>query len=779
MLAAVLGGVFLLLASASVADEPQPTEYVQLEMYAAVKAGDDINHPENLDLFDAAGLVNFLATHIVIETGKPPARTSRFQGVEAIVKYQMRVRNPRTSAVNVQCEFATFTQFDNGAVVGNNTDQFVQNGDLVGILSYRPPNGDPRFPLDASYYWFSLSGPCPNMPVGKKDSQDCVKYRPGLVPVNESQYVAGGLCQKSSETDDLPDGTPGCVYAVESQQVRLLDEVVGITRQDCGGRLCSNWEDFRQHCSNQTLQFTYDKITYCREYDFPGCVDTCTPDGAACDPSAEVGVPFWLGRCDPQRNAQRVAAIVQAFGGSTVESHYLTNPRCETYGPMCNQPLPDAGVAYCHRDQSGICDQCYIPGTTNPPPTPLQGQVHCRQDLFLGKLAQYQNAKPQCNSDCSGECSTATDADLCCLYIGKCTQTWKAGEWGECDADCGDGTKYRDVACPFEDLLGPCDESQKPENSTSCRGQRCKWDPTNFGDWGGCNNTCGFGNETRKPVCDCPKPCGDDECSESPLPALPVQRCYTHGSATDFCEQCPADGGACSACLDGFVLQDGSCKNHVRAVKAEFRVKAADGSSLDQDPLVAALGLAIQDLVKQVSNVTVQVASAAQQDQVIFTGRRLGRSTDAAVLKMALIALTEDNTDAGLNRTVARLASTNLTELAKLLPASVSSHGCNADTNCTVPAGLSVQSDGVPARLCPDGGSWQTVSGCSAPPPPPTTPSPGPGPDNGPGILVIGGIAAAAVLLVGAGVAIVGLRQGWWGNRQARGARAPLVNNSA
>lgn len=260
-----------------------------------------------------------------------------------------------------------------------------------------------------------------------------------------------------------------------------------------------------------------------------------------------------------------------------------------------------------------------------------------------------------------------------------------------------------------------------------------------------------------------------------------MQHCYAHGSATDFCAQCPADGGACTACLDGFVLQDGSCKPHVRAVKADLKFKASDGSSLDQDPLVAALGLAIQDLIKQVSNVAVQVASAAPQDSVIITGRRLGRGSGAAALDMALVALAEDNTDAGLNRTVARLASTNLTKLAELLPAAVSRHGCNADTNCTLPAGLSVQSAGAPERLCPDGGSWQPGSGCSAPPPPPpTTPSPGSGPgDNGPGVLVIGGIAAGAVLLVGAGVAAVGFRQGWWGNRQARGARAPLVNNSA
>lgn len=64
--------------------------------------------------------------------------------------------------------------------------------------------------------------------------------------------------------------------------------------------------------------------------------------------------------------------------------------RCDQYSPMCNKPAPDAGVSYCHRDASGVCDACHIPGTVRAVSPP--SQVACRVDLFLNKeLPQYKD----------------------------------------------------------------------------------------------------------------------------------------------------------------------------------------------------------------------------------------------------------------------------------------------------------------------------------------------------------------------------------------------------
>ena len=105
------------------------TTYVTLEMYAALPSGGDLSKPGNIDLFDASGLAKFLATEIVIETGKDPVRTAREKGIDTIVKYQIRVRNNKTSSdVNVQAEFAKFARFDNGAVLPEeDADMFARS----------------------------------------------------------------------------------------------------------------------------------------------------------------------------------------------------------------------------------------------------------------------------------------------------------------------------------------------------------------------------------------------------------------------------------------------------------------------------------------------------------------------------------------------------------------------------------------------------------------------------------------------------------------------------
>ena len=173
-----------------------------------------------------------------------------------------------------QAEFSKFVRFEDGAVVApEDVEIFERSGDLVGALSFHPPNGDVRFPLEETYYWFSLSGPCPNMKTGEKSSSNCSKYEKGLVPEKKSQYVAGGLCKPKLFSSDIPDGTPGCSYYIENYTTKNLDEIAGITQEDCGGRKCSTWSDFRLHCSNQNLSFTHLGVKYCKEYDYPGLTD--------------------------------------------------------------------------------------------------------------------------------------------------------------------------------------------------------------------------------------------------------------------------------------------------------------------------------------------------------------------------------------------------------------------------------------------------------------------------------------------------------------------------
>ena len=367
------------------------TKYVVLEMYAAGKSTEDFRYPGNLDLYDAAGLVNYLTTQVVQETGQAPDRTSRANGIDTIAKYQIRVHNNMTSSdVNVQAEFSKFVRFEDGAAVPEDVEMYQRSGDLVGVLSYHPPHGDVRFPMEQTYYWFSLSGNCPNMKNGEKDSPNCSKYQPGLVPAKQTQYIAGGICMHRLLSSKIPDGTPGCSYYIENYTTKKLDEIVGITQEDCGGHKCSNWADFRLHCSNPNLTFTHLGVKYCKEYDFPGCITSCQDESCG---SGEVGIPFWSGRCNSTRNALKTSLLEKSFGGSVNPMYYSSNPPCDQYS-QCNNPAPDSGVSYCHRDDSGVCDPCHIPGTVRAVSPP--SQVACRVDLFLNKqLPQYKELQQQ------------------------------------------------------------------------------------------------------------------------------------------------------------------------------------------------------------------------------------------------------------------------------------------------------------------------------------------------------------------------------------------------
>lgn len=695
------------------------TKYVVLEMYAAGKSTDDFSQPGNLDLYDAAGLVNFLATQVVLETGLAPDRASRPNGIDTVVKYQIRIHNNMSSSdVDVQAEFSKFVRFEDGAVAApEDAEIFERSGDLVGALSFHPPNGDVRFPLEETYYWFSLSGPCPNMKNGEKSSSNCTKYQKGLVPDKKSQYVAGGLCKPKLFSSDIPDGTPGCSYYIENYTTKNLDEIVGITQEDCGGRKCSSWSDFRLHCSNQNLSFTHLGVKYCKEYDYPGCITSC--QDAACS-SGEVGISFWTGRCNASRNAVRASLLQRAFGGSQVPSFYASNPRCDQYSPMCNKPAPDAGVSYCHRDDSGVCDACHIPGTVRAVSPP--SQVACRVDLFLNKeLPQYKDFLPQCDTECGGECSTETASSACCVYIGKCKRTWKAESWGSCNATCGNGTRYRQVWCPFEEIFGPCDESSKPENSTKCRGDACPWSKDHFGNWSSCDNTCGAGSEVQGLICECPDDCPgkEKECAQSPKPKAPTRPCFNSTSKDEFCSSCAADK-QCSNCTKGFDLKDGKCHSSKRLALVNYELRAFNLSADAWEGwLSSAFVPAFKDTIQKTTNASLDVLNLSKSSSIWQvrklreTGDKLGKWT---VVDVGVSAAGEDD-DKSLKMLIQQLNQSDLNGSAVDFSKLLVKHGCTASHACQVPQNLSLQLKNLQAS-CPEGQSWNDAE-CAWPPVPP------------------------------------------------------------
>ena len=131
-----------------------------------------------------------------------------------------------------------------------------------------------------------------------------------------------------------PDGRPGCVYSYDNaNRVEVnLDEIAGITNEDCHGGKCADWSDFRLGCMNDDYRNVFkltrdgagkiieahkEPVSYCVEYDInPFCEEDCM--SAACQElpadEKEIGIPFWRGRCSPEANSKRAEAIAAAMG---------------------------------------------------------------------------------------------------------------------------------------------------------------------------------------------------------------------------------------------------------------------------------------------------------------------------------------------------------------------------------------------------------------------------------------------------------------------------------
>eukprot|EP00434_Breviolum_minutum_P031668 symbB.v1.2.028003.t1/scaffold2873.1/size134662/4 len=259
----------------------------------------------------------------------------------------------------------------------------------------------------------------------------------------------GGLCNSS----DTPTGEPGCVYAYQSLEEKdflSLDELVGITAAKCGNsgeRACTDWADWRKNCYDPdkkykkrfkktdnpdgTMKVDVEETDYCVEYDLhPYCQDK-PPDlcnNVDCQnlsPSErEIGLEFWLGRCEEGQNTKRAEGIVSAFVKSAPKSHLMidkelldSNFKCISGGNTC-KPNTNGGP-YCTRQYGGVCTPCYIPGTET-----AFGNANFTPTCPFNILTEGGYTPPQ-----GTKCKSNNAEDICCLYNvnGPCSKSYADG----------------------------------------------------------------------------------------------------------------------------------------------------------------------------------------------------------------------------------------------------------------------------------------------------------------------------------------------------------------
>eukprot|EP00435_Cladocopium_sp_Y103_P064277 s241_g26.t1 len=295
--------------------------------------------------------------------------------------------------------------------------------------------------------------------------------------------IKGGLCNNSEKA---PTGQPGCVYMYESledkdllkianspQDFLSLDNLVGITAAKCGNsgeRTCTDWADWRKNCyetwhvrlegikrSDQfglrqkrfcvivneincaktdlgdgKMKVDVEETDYCVEYDLhPYCQDAppdlCNNvDCQSLSPSEkEIGLEYWLGRCEESHNTKRAESINFAFTKTPEKNHLMvdkddrifaelldSNFKCSSGGMRCTPNL-DGGL-YCTRQYGGVCTPCFIPGTKVPFPA-----ANTTPTCPFNVLAEGGYTPPA-----GTECKSRDAADICCLY--KAWEEFKA-----------------------------------------------------------------------------------------------------------------------------------------------------------------------------------------------------------------------------------------------------------------------------------------------------------------------------------------------------------------
>eukprot|EP00928_Gymnodinium_smaydae_P052887 TRINITY_DN37019_c0_g1_i1.p1 TRINITY_DN37019_c0_g1~~TRINITY_DN37019_c0_g1_i1.p1 ORF type:complete len:616 (-),score=109.52 TRINITY_DN37019_c0_g1_i1:185-1861(-) len=413
---------------------------------------------ENDDLADLMGVMKYIHTETIAEhTLAPPNRETRKNGIDVIARYRMKVKNSDELQSSLQysafVDFGHFLAFDNGQQTAADVGDLVvsQYGDYVGI---QDQSADARYPTRGPFYWYSITGFCPNLPWhctrGWEGCQDpsppsiiCTDANPcpgkgskeqpsdRCLTYTDGNVVQGGLCPDGKE----PSGEKGCVYAYKPEEASSinLDDLVGITKEDCGGEKCKDWLDFRRRCTNDAYKLQFHPISrqvmnqsFCVEYDIhPDCLADCSAPKCQAIPVAqrELGLPFWKGRCNPVRNQERAEALAAAFGiheASTAHAlveadvHASFRPCAQRVGGGACAPDSSTGGPYCSRAWTGVCTPCYIPGTAMPNPAAAT-QPTCPMEILdgddYGPMSQYM--RPQCNS--------TRPRDWCCLYTKSCS----------------------------------------------------------------------------------------------------------------------------------------------------------------------------------------------------------------------------------------------------------------------------------------------------------------------------------------------------------------------
>nr|XP_053639191.1 thrombospondin type-1 domain-containing protein 4-like isoform X2 [Cherax quadricarinatus] len=192
--------------------------------------------------------------------------------------------------------------------------------------------------------------------------------------------------------------------------------------------------------------------------------------------------------CGGGTQTTRVACVKSKRGNEVPYSHCGDLPRPAEETVRCNlRPCPATWEA----EAWGPCS------------------VTCGLGVQIRNLTCKMRVSPDHSvSQPEGVCLTPPDmpkAQVCELAACDSAPVWQTGEWGQCSAQCGLGTRHRSVSCVTAQgtVQGHlCDPREKPSNQELCDMGSCATDTWFFSAWEDhCSEECGDGVQRRRVHC--------------------------------------------------------------------------------------------------------------------------------------------------------------------------------------------------------------------------------------------------------------------------------------
>jgi hypothetical protein len=300
-LLALLGTAATPSASSS---QPSPPPVTSLRVYRAIDSrllggslGDAGTRLGNTNAGSAGGVLGYLHSE-VIPSFAPVADTGRrLNDIDAIAVFEVQVLNVMHARLHARRSathdppgtanlFGPFMAFNGGmAMPPQARDQILRYGAYVGI---QDQGRNPRHAYRGD--WYSFVGICPLSPWETRE--DGHRGKPSPCPTTPALE---GICQAAGAE---PDGTPLCQYRYSYRGYVPLDDLVGITSKahplcQVGGtpRPCVDYADFRRNGGVEYSAGSTDEME---------CASQKVP---------ESGLPFWRGRCDPEKALARIRAL--------------------------------------------------------------------------------------------------------------------------------------------------------------------------------------------------------------------------------------------------------------------------------------------------------------------------------------------------------------------------------------------------------------------------------------------------------------------------------------